>query len=395
LRARWKEISNGKRWFQIRSTKPEIRIKCKCSDFKSLFLVCFFEFRICFGFLNSSDLFVSGCAGLGFMERKTLILTASEVLSCLDPDEVFRVVEETFRDAGLGRTILPPKLFMYLPGEGHNDFMFAGPASVPSVKAVGVKIVTGYKNNPEKFNLPHILAVMVLTDPENGYPLALFDGTHLTTFRTGAMIAVAAKYLARSDSEILAIIGAGTQGRSAAKALSRTFSFREIHLQDINSRAGEEFGEEIGPLLKLPIRLSSQAKEAVEGADIIVTVTSSEGEFVQDEWIKPGSFIASVGSYPELEPALPKSVEKLVVDDRTQARYRGELWKGYERGEFTDSMIYAELGEVVCGRKKGRETRNERTLACLTGVGTLDVAVARQVYERALKRKLGLWVSLW
>jgi len=329
------------------------------------------------------------------MERRTLILSASEVLSCLDIDEIFGVVEETFRETGLGRTILPPKLFMYFTGEGHNDFMFAGPASVPSAKAVGVKIVTGYKNNPEKFKLPHILAVMVLTDPENGYPLALFDGTHLTTFRTGAMTAVAAKYLARPDAEILAIIGAGTQGRSAARALSRIFSFREIRIHDIHSPVAEKLGEEMGPLLKLPILVSSQAKEAVEGADIIVTVTSSEGELVRDEWIKPGSFIASVGSYPELESALPKNVEKLVVDDRTQARYRGELWKGYERGEFADGMIYAELGEIVSGKKKGRETREERTLACLTGVGTLDVAVARRVYERALKRKLGLWVALW
>jgi ornithine cyclodeaminase/alanine dehydrogenase-like protein (mu-crystallin family) len=329
------------------------------------------------------------------MDRKTLILSASEVLSCLDQEEVFSVVEETFRETGLGRTILPPKLFMYLPGEGHNDFLFAGPASVPSAKAVGVKIVTGYRGNPEKFGLPHILAVMVLTDPENGYPLALFDGTHLTTFRTGAMTAVAAKYLARPDSGILAVIGAGTQGRSTARALSRIFSFREIRIHDLHSPAGKKFGEEMGPLLKLSIRLSSQAKEAVEGADIIVTVTSSEGEFVRDEWIKPGAFIASVGSYPELEPALPKNVGKLVVDDRTQARYRGELWKGYERGEFTDGMIYAELGEIVGGKKKGRETRDERTLACLTGVGTLDVAVARRVYDIALVRNLGSWVSLW
>jgi ornithine cyclodeaminase/alanine dehydrogenase-like protein (mu-crystallin family) len=283
---------------------------------------------------------------------------------------------------------------MYLPGEGHNDFMFAGPAGVPSAKAVGVKIVTGYKANPEKFGLPHILAVMVLTDPENGYPLAIFDGTHLTTFRTGAMTALAAKYLARPDSEILTIIGAGTQGRSTAKALSRLFSFREIRIHDIHFQAGEKFGEEMGSLLKLPIRLSSQARKAVEGADILITVTSSEGEFVRNEWVKPGSFIASVGSYPELAPALPKNVEKLVVDDRTQARYRGELWKGYERGDFSDGMIYAELGEIVSGRKKGRETREERTLACLTGVGTLDVAVARRVYEIALARNLGRWVTL-
>ncbi len=329
------------------------------------------------------------------MNRKTLILSASEVLSCLDPDETLRVAEETFRETGLGRTILPPKLFMYLPGEGHRDFMFAGPASVPTAKAVGVKIVTGYKANPEKFGLPHILALLILTDPQNGYPLAIFDGTHLTTVRTGAMTAVAAKYLANPDSGVLAVIGGGTQGRSTAKALNRIFTLREIRLYDLDPRAGEKYREEMSPLLNLPIRLCSHGEEAVRGADLIVTVTSAEGEFVRDEWVRPGAFIASVGSYPELDPALPKKVEKLVVDDRTQARYRGELWKGYERGEFHDGMIHAELGEIVSGKKKGREAREERTLACLTGVGTLDVAVARRVYETALARKLGSWVSLW
>jgi alanine dehydrogenase len=329
------------------------------------------------------------------MDRRILVLSASEVLSCLGLDETFRVVEETFREAGLGRTILPPKLFMYLPGEGHSDFMFAGPASVPAAKAVGVKIVTGYKANPEKFGLPHILALMILTDPENGYPLAVFDGTHLTTFRTGAMTAVAAKYLANPGSGVLAVIGAGTQGRSTANAIRRIFALREIRLYDLDPRAGEKYREEMTPLLNLPVRLCSHEKEAVEGADLIVTVTSAEGEFVRNEWVQPGAFIASVGSYPELDPALPKKVEKLVVDDRTQARYRGELWKGCERGEFNDGMIYAELGEIVSGKKKGRETRDERTLACLTGVGTLDVAVARRVYETALARNLGSWISLW
>ena len=328
------------------------------------------------------------------MDRKTLILSASEVLRCLDPDEVFRVVEETFRETGLGGTILPPKLFMYLPGEGHSNFMFAGPASVPSAKAVGVKIVTGYPANPEKFGLPHILALMIVTDPESGYPVAVFDGTHLTTFRTGAMTAVAAKYLANPDSRILTVIGAGTQGRSTAMAIRRIFPLRELRLYDLDSRAGEKYREEMSPQLNLSIRLCAHGREAVEGADIIVTVTSGEGEFVRNEWVMPGAFIASVGSYPELDPALPKKVGKLVVDDRTQARYRGELWRGYEKGKFSDGMIYAELGEIVSGKKKGREGREERTLACLTGVGTLDVAVARKVYERAVEHGMGSWKSL-
>jgi ornithine cyclodeaminase/alanine dehydrogenase-like protein (mu-crystallin family) len=304
-------------------------------------------------------------------------------------------VEETFRETGLGGTILPPKLFMYLPSEGHRDFMFAGPASVPSMKAVGVKIVTGYKNNPTQFGLPHILATMILTDPENGYPLAFFDGVHLTNARTGAMTAVAAKYLARKDSKTLALIGAGTQGRSTAKALCRLFPFKEIRLFDINFQAAEKYRKEMSSSLLAPIQTCFNAGDAVDGADIIVTVTTSEGEFVKNDRVKLGAFIASVGSYPELEPILLKKVNKVVVDDRNQARYRGELWKGYERGEVNDALIYAELGEIVSGKKKGREAPEERTLACLTGVGTLDVAVARRVYERALNGKLGFWVSLW
>jgi ornithine cyclodeaminase/alanine dehydrogenase-like protein (mu-crystallin family) len=328
------------------------------------------------------------------MERKTLILTASEVLSCLDPDEVFRVVEETFRETGLGRTILPPKLFMYLPGEGQKDFLFAGPASIPSAKAVGVKIVTGYKANPEKFGLPHILALMILTDPENGYPLAIFDGTHLTASRTGAMTAVAAKYLANPDSEVLAVIGAGTQARSTTRALSRVFTLKEVRVQDPDSRAAKTYREEMSPLLGFPPRLCSDGKEAVTGADIIVTVTTAEGEFVRNEWVRPGCFVASVGSYPELEPALVQKADKVVVDDRTQARYRGELWKGYEKGQFTDEMIDAELGEIVSGKKPARGNSEERILACLTGVGTLDVAVARRVYERAYGKGMGSWKNI-
>jgi len=328
------------------------------------------------------------------MERKTLILSAPEVLQCLDMDEVIQVVEETFRESGLGRTILPPKLFMYLSGDGRQDFIFAGPASVPSMKAIGVKIVTGYKDNPARFGLPHILGTMILTDFENGYPLAIFDGVELTNARTGAMTAVAAKYLARRESSSLAIIGGGTQGRSTVRALCRLFPVQDIRLFDVDPRAGKRFEEEMSALVNLPVCICLTSQEVVEGADIIVTATTAEGEFIRNEWVNPGSFIASIGSYPELDSALPLKVDKVVVDDRAQARYRGELWRGFERGIFTDELVYAELGEIVCGKQRGRETPEERTLACMTGVGTLDVAVARRVYEIARERNLGTFFRL-
>ena len=124
--------------------------------------------------------------------------------------------------------------------------------------------------------------------------------------------------------------------------------------------------------------------EAIEGADIIVTVTSAEGEFVKNDWVKPGAFIASVGTYQKLDATLPHKVNKVVVDDRNQARYRGELWKGYQRGEITDALVYADLGEVVSGKKPVRENPQERNLVCITGIGTPDVTVGKYIYEKAL-----------
>jgi alanine dehydrogenase len=329
------------------------------------------------------------------MERKTLILSEPEVRQCVDLDDVFRILEETFREAGKGQAILPPKLIMNIPAEGHADYLIAGPASVPPMKATGVKVITGFKDNPKKHGLPYILSTMLVTEHETGYPLAIFDATHLTNSRTGGMVALAAKYLARKDSAVLALVGAGTQARAATKALSRIFALKEVRVFDVMPQASQKYQEEMTSLLKASIRPCALAREAIEGADIIVTVTSAEGEFVKNDWVKPGAFIASVGTYQELDATLPHKVNKVVVDDRNQARYRGELWKGYQKGEITDALVYADLGEVVCGKKPGRENPGERNLVCITGIGTPDVTVGKYIYEKAVKLKLGTPIKLF
>lgn len=329
------------------------------------------------------------------MKRKTLILSANDVALCVELDEVFNAVEEVFRETGQGQVILPPKLIMNIPAQGHANYIIAGPASVLPMKATGMKMITGFKDNPSKYHLPYIISTMILSEHETGYPLAIMDGAHLTNARTGAMVAVAAKYLARQDAKSLTLIGAGTQARSAARALSLLFSLEEIRAFDIDQKAASQYKEEMRSVLNLAIRQCSTAREAVEGSDIIVTVTSSEGSFVMNDWLKIGSFIASVGTYQELDPLLPRKADKLVVDDKNQARYRGELAKGYKEGYITDGLIHADLGEVVSGLKPGRESKDERNIACLTGVGTLDVAVAKIIYEKALKLNLGTFFTFF
>lgn len=320
-------------------------------------------------------------------------MPADDVAACVDLDEVFEVVERVFRYTGEGRVILPPKLIMNIPADDHINYIIVGPATVLPIKTTGVKIITGFKDNPSKYNLPYIMSTMILSEYETGYPIAIMDGTHLTNARTGAMVAVAAKYLARQDASSITLIGAGNQARSSARALCRIFSIEELRVFDINRNAAKKFKKEMSLILGLPIHYFSTAQDAIEGSDIIITVTTSESAIVMNEWVKPGSFIASVGTYQELDPLLIQHADKLVVDDKNQARYRGELSKGYKEGFITDSIIHADLGEVVSGLKTAREKKDERNIACLTGIGTLDVAVAKIIYEKALKFNRGIYFA--
>lgn len=329
------------------------------------------------------------------MKRKTLIMSADDVASCVDLDEVFEVVERVFRYTGDGQVILPPKLIMNIPVDGHTNYIIAGSASVLPMKATGLKMIAGFKDNLSKYDLPYIMSTMILSEYETGYPIAIMDGTHLTNARTGAMVAVAAKYLACQDANSITLIGAGVQARSSARALCRIFSIEELRVFDINQGVAKKYKEEMSSILGVPIHYFSTAQEAIQGSDIVITVTSSEGAFVMNKWVKPGSFIASVGTYQELDPLLIQSVDKLVVDDKNQARYRGELSKGYKEGYVTDSMVHADLGEVVSGLKAAREKKDERNIACLTGIGTLDVAVAKIIYEKALKLNRGIYFTFF
>jgi len=125
------------------------------------------------------------------------------------------------------------------------------------------------------------------------------------------------------------------------------------------------------------------------GADIIVTATSADKPLVMREWVSPGAFISSIGSYPELDPTLVKKADKIVVDSWAQNEHRGELHRLIHDGQFGRSDLHAELGAVVAGKKPGRENGDEIIVGCLIGMGMLDTGCAAHVYEEAIKRNLG------
>ena len=233
------------------------------------------------------------------------------------------------------------------------------------------------------------MATILLIDAQTGFLLSVMEGGLITDLRTGAATAIAAKYLARKDARIVAMIGAGVQGRMQVSGLSHVFSLSEIRVADVMADARTAFVQDMGKELGIPIRETADNEEAVRGADIVITATTSDQVLVHNDWVARGAFVASLGSYPELDPRLILSSDKLVVDSWAQNMHRGELSRLVLEGRITEKDIHAEMGQIVHGSKSARESNDETIVACLIGLGTHDIACAHFVYQEAKKKKLG------
>ena len=336
---------------------------------------------------------------MGMPVISVLFLSNNDLRTLLDMDEVMEVVEEAFREKALGYVDMPPK--QYIIFDEYNGDLRIMPAYLRRKGIAGVKIVNVHPNNPRKYNLPTVMAVIELVDPKNGAPLALMDGTLITAYRTGAAGGIAIKYLARRDSEVVAIIGAGTQARTQLLAALRVLeNLKEVRIYDIIEEKARKFIKDMGDVIKekgIRMLAVNSVKEAVEVADIIITVTPSRKPIVMSEWIRSGVHINAIGAdapgKEELDPAILKRA-KIVVDDYEQAMHSGEINVPISKGLLSKEEIYAELGEVVSGMKPGRESESEITVFDSTGLAIQDVATAWYVYNKALEKGIGKMIKL-
>jgi alanine dehydrogenase len=315
----------------------------------------------------------------------TLLVNKKEVQNLIDMREVITVVETAFRDWTEGKGEMPSKVYLKVKD---GDFR-AMPAALPG--AAGMKWVNVHTGNPAK-GLPTVMAVLIYNDPATGYPLAIMDATEATAFRTAATSAIASKYLARKDSRTLGIVGAGRQSYYHIIAHQQIFKLNEIRVWDILPGATERL---IESLKNMPIKKCSI--EEVVKADIVCTLTPAQHPVVEKKWLVPGTHINAVGAdaegKEELEPAILNEA-LLVVDDLRQASHAGEINVPVSKGLLKKDQIYAELGEIIAGRKKGRTDNQTITLFDSTGLAIEDIAVAKLLYNKALKTGTGISVSL-
>jgi len=323
------------------------------------------------------------------MLANILYLSQNDVISVgLKMENVVEALEKMFREKGEGRVEMPPKPGIHPRGDA---FIHAMPAYIPALKSAGIKWVSGFPKNPER-GLPYITGLIILNNPETGLPLVIMDCALITAMRTGAATAVAAKYLARPESKTVGILGCGVQGRSNLSALKTLFPIKTVKAYDINLHNQEKFAQEMEESFGFEIEQVKSPKDAVQGSDIIVTagpILKIPHAAIKSGWMEEGAFASLVDYDSYWSREALKETDKFCTDDISQLKAHQEM------GYFKDiPPIYADLGELVSGKKCGRENSKERTISCNLGLALDDMAVAPLVYEAAVKKGIGTWLPL-
>jgi alanine dehydrogenase len=319
----------------------------------------------------------------------SLVLTGSQVMQVLDMDLALTSSEDAFRAYGEGRVNMPPKAYLTL-AQGDFRAMY-GEIFLPRDHICGLKWVNVHPGNPAR-GLLTVMAKIILNDPGTGLEFADLDGTHITDYRTGAAGGIAVRYLARTDASRLGLIGAGAQARTQVAAILKVRPIQEIVVYDRHLTCSRPFAEETAARYGIAVRPTENPAEAVSGQDIVVTTTPSRTSVVAREWVAPGTHINAIGAdaagKQELAPAILTNA-KVVVDDWAQASHSGEINVALAQGELMPEQIYGSLGDIVAGKKPGREASEEITVFDSTGLIIQDLALGLAVYQRAREKGLG------
>jgi ornithine cyclodeaminase len=323
-----------------------------------------------------------------------LILTAEQVRKALPMREAIEAVKRGYAALSDGHAEVP--LRARLPITPHDALSLFMPAFVQGIdgEALAVKVVSLFPGNPAR-GLAYIQAAVLVLDPQTGTAVALLEGSSLTAIRTGAASGAAIDLLSRPESRIAAIFGAGAQGRTQLEAACAVRKIEIAWIYDADSSRASRLATEMAGTGAIPqdLRVATNPRQAVAEADIICTATTSLTPVFSDSDLMAGAHISAVGSYtPEMQEIPPETVKRarIIVDSRSAALAEtGDLIQPIRLGLIAEHDIHAELGEVVLGRRPGRQTPQEITFFKSVGVAVQDAVAAQLAVANARKLSLG------
>jgi ornithine cyclodeaminase/alanine dehydrogenase len=298
--------------------------------------------------------------------------------------EIIKALETAFREKGQGKTEMPPKPGIH-PGGGDN-FIHAMPAYIPALRSAGLKWVSGFVENSKR-GLPYITGLLILNDVETGLPQAVMDCVWITAMRTGAATALSARYLARPEASVVGILGCGVQGRTNLEALTVLFPVKKVKAYDIDPAVARRYAAEMESRFGVEVVIAQKPRDAVSGCDLLVTagpILRKPHQTIQPGWMEEGAFASLVDFDSYWHPDAMKQASKFCTDDTEQLLHYRQV------GYFQDiPPLHADLGELVTGKKAGRQRAEERTMTANLGLAIDDMAVAPILYRRALEKGIG------
>ena len=324
-----------------------------------------------------------------------LLLTRYEVMKVLEMSDCMDIIEKAFAELASGTAVLPLRINI-TPPDGLALYM---PAYLKEMGALACKVVSIYKNNPIKHNLPTTIATVFLQNIETGDVICTMDGRYLTAVRTGAASGVATKYLARNDKgQKAGIFGAGVQAKAQLWAVATARDLAKAYVYDIVDEAVTKFIKEMSLKLNLEIVKADSPDHILKEADIICTATSSTTPIFDGNNVREGTHINAIGSHTpnarELDIAIIER-SKIIADSYEAClNEAGDIIYPIQEGAIDKSHIHAELGEVITGKKQSRADDKEITLFKSNGLAIQDAATAKLVYDKALRARIGTEIEL-
>ncbi|WKZ47873.1 MAG: hypothetical protein QY306_00730 [Anaerolineales bacterium] len=327
-----------------------------------------------------------------------LILNANEVRQALPMDQAIEAMKDAYASLSDGTAVTPLRTRLSIPSRDAVSLFMPAYLKKESTEALAVKVVLLYPSNPPR-GLAYIQAAVLVFDPETGRALALLEGSALTAIRTGAGSGAAIDILARKDSKVVAIFGAGPQGKTQLEAACTARKIETAFIYNPTTSKAEAFAKEMAGQGNIPkdIRVANSPKEAIEQADIICTATGSTEPIFDDKDVKAGAHISAIGAYtPQMQELPIETVarSRIVVDSRaTVMDEAGDIVKAIHAGLISEQNIHAELGEIILGQKSGRSSDEEITFFKSVGNAVQDAAAAQVALMNAHAMKLGVEVE--
>jgi ornithine cyclodeaminase/alanine dehydrogenase-like protein (mu-crystallin family) len=317
-----------------------------------------------------------------------LYLTESEVQQTLTVAEAVDLAEKGIEADAVG-SVAGDKFYMNV---GDAGFIKPFSGYMGGEELAYVKTFSYFPQNPDRFGCNTTSSMVLLFDAETGLPVCLMEAGWVTALKTGASTAVTASRLARPDSSTVVIFGAGTLGRMHLRALACRFALTQAWIVDILPQAAEAYAAELGSELDFPVEpvLLDEREAAVRQADVIFTVTTGDQPLVERSWLRPGAFVARLGSYQEIALDVITQADKVIVDNWGYVRPRiPELKLLADEGRFSVDDVFAEWPDIVAQRRPGRQSPDEVIVYIALGIWGEYAAILPEVYRRARAMGIG------